>query len=322
MSNYLNAQEIRDNIQISALLLELKFLPVKKSGKELFYISMLRDSDTDPSFCVNDDKRLWHDWGGGNSSGIKGGNIIDFGIAYWPQKSFHEVLSEIVLLTRNTKYGNVPLSTNKINRPRLAIKLPHYKVEDVKDIGNNPVITAYLQYRGILDAPHDDIKEIYYYVEDEKKERKRYFAAGWQNEVGIWEVRNKYFKGSLGKKAVSFIPGDPQSLVAFEGYLNYKSWQLSNPDATQSILVLNSTSLLQAGISKAKSFSQISTFFDNDKNGRETWLAWSLALPHAADASSIYEGYNDYNALTMAAIIQERINTRNSTEGEFVHRGR
>ena len=54
------------------------------------------------------------------------------------------------------------------------------------------------------------------------------FAAGWLNEAGGWEVRNKYFKGCLGQKAISFIPGHQKELCVFEGYINYLSWKTEN----------------------------------------------------------------------------------------------
>lgn len=320
MSNFINAQEIREKIPISILLEKLGYTPVKKSGQELFYISMLRDSDTDPSFCVNDSKAVWHDKGGANSSGIQGGTIIEFGIAYWHPLSFHQILEKIKDTSGATISSVEKIHRGKVSRPRLAIKLPHYKVEEVKPLGTNPIITSYLQYRGVWNAPHDGLQEIYYYVEDEKKIKKRYFAVGWQNEAGMWEVRNKYFKGSLGKKAITFIPGDPNILVAFEGYLNYKSWQINNPGATQSILVLNSTALIAAGIQKATGFNSISIFFDNDKNGRETTEHWLLALPYSIDHAHIYNEFNDYNAMAMAIEVELRTKSHSHMETEIVRR--
>src|SRR5690606_21502800 len=94
MSAYLNASHIREQVSITAMLARLGHSPAYKSGKELFYHSMLREEKT-PSFCVNEELDIWYDHGGANLSGIKGGNVIDLGLAYWHPLSFAEVLQKI-----------------------------------------------------------------------------------------------------------------------------------------------------------------------------------------------------------------------------------
>lgn len=78
MANLLTAKELKEQGSIVDLLSRLGHQPVPKRGREKMYISMLRDDDTDPSFSVNDELGVWFDHGAG-----KGGNIIDFGLAYW-----------------------------------------------------------------------------------------------------------------------------------------------------------------------------------------------------------------------------------------------
>ena len=206
MTNYLNARELKDQTSLVDLLAKLGFHPVKKSGQAHYYRSMLRSSDTSTSFSVNEDLGFWFDRGMG-----KGGNIIDFGLAYWPQLTFHEVVGKI----RDACALEI---TQKQGRPRRPVKVPHYIVQELKDIGTHPAITDYLKRRGLFEIAARHLKEIYYNVEDQKGERKKFFAAGWQNENGSWEVRNKYFKGCLGNKAISFIQGHAKEVAVFEGY--------------------------------------------------------------------------------------------------------
>ncbi|RKR80598.1 Toprim domain-containing protein [Mucilaginibacter gracilis] len=296
MSNYLNASEIREQVSLVGLLTRLGYYPVRASGKEQLYISMLRDSDTNPSLAVNDDLGVWYDHGLG-----KGGNVIDFSLAYWPNLPFKEVLEKIVAVS------NLPLTSQKPDaepntRRRHALKVPHYQIEDIKELGNNPAITAYLQQRGVWEAAEGRLKEIYYYVEDEKKQRKQFFAAGWQNEVQGWEVRNKYFKGCLGHKGLTLIPGENDRLAVFEGYINYLSWLTLNPEADSNVLVLNSLALLQAGIKKASDFNEIDLYLDRDKSGEQASLEFIKALPTAIDRSATYQGYGDYNDYLRASI--------------------
>lgn len=291
MKATLNAAEIKQKISIVTVLTNLGYEPKRKAGKELLYLSMLRDSDTKPSFCVNEDLNTWYDHGMG-----KGGNIIDFGLLYWKNLGFSEVLSELVK-TSNQDVSSQAVTYQKqiYNRLPKAIKVPHYKVEAVKPLGTNPFITDYLKMRGVWQVAGEKLQEVYYFVLDDKMRRKDFFAAGWQNEKGGWEVRNKYFKGCLGPKGMTYIQGSEYQLSVFEGYLNYLSWLFENKDSKDSVLVLNSLAFLTSGIDRAKSYEQVNIYFDHDKSGEEASQTFLKALPDAMDKSSVYAGYNDYN---------------------------
>jgi hypothetical protein len=285
----INAGDVKAQVSLVSLLARLGFEPLRRSGKELHYLSMLRDSDTKPSFMVNDELGVWYDHGMG-----KGGNIVDFGLAFWKHLSFPEVLEKIVQVS-NTE---ISLQNNAVGnnaRKRSPVKIPHYAIEEIKELGHNQAITGYLQSRGVWHGAQGRLKEVYYYVEDQKKQRKHFFGAGWQNEMGSWEIRNPYFKGCLGHKAISFIPGDESKLSVFEGYLNYLSWLTENPFATDSILVLNTINLLEVAIRKADDFTDISLFFDLDKKGCQAAIDFKSAVREAVDRSSAYAGFNDYN---------------------------
>jgi hypothetical protein len=277
------ANQIKEQVSLVDLLSRLGFQPLRTTGRESLYISMIRDSDINPSFSVNDTLGVWYDHGLD-----KGGNIIDFGLVYW-QLPFCEVLEKILQIT------SAEIKPPSPGRKRSAVKIPHYQIQEFKALGNNQAITEYLRSRKIWEAAQNKLKEIYYYVEDQKGLRKFFFAAGWQNELGAWEVRNLYFKGCLGHKAISFVPGDADRLAVFEGYLNYLSWLTENPQATHSVLVLNSLSLLNIGIIKAKDFAEVSLYFDRDSAGEIACLHFKKAVPQAVDCSAIYRHHNDYN---------------------------
>lgn len=289
----LKAKEVKDNHSITDLLTHLGYEPVKRVRNEQLYLSMLRDSDTTPSFSVNDKLGTWFDFGEG-----KGGNIIDFGIRYWPGLSFSEVLEKIVA----TCTGRLNGLSQTINYKRQAVitKEPNYEILEVKELGNNIALQNYLESRGISDVAEGRLKEIYYYIEDDDKKRCNFFAVGWQNEQGAWEIRNLHFKGCLGHKAISFIPNSEKRLAVFEGFFDYLSWLTENKFAPDAVLVLNSIAMLQAGIAKAEGFRDISLYFDNDPSGRQATLDFIAALPRAVDHSGIYEGYKDYNDLIVA----------------------
>jgi len=186
MSELLTAKELKEQASLVDLLNRLGYQPVPKRGREKMYISMLRDNDTNPSFSVNDELGVWFDHGAG-----KGGNIIDFGLAYWKHLSFSEVVKKI------QDVCSLPAAEPRPRRPRNASKVYHV-VERVKPLGVHPAITDYLKSRGVFDVAKFYLSEVYYYVEDDNEVRKHYFAAGWLNENNTWEVRNRYFKGCMG----------------------------------------------------------------------------------------------------------------------------
>jgi Toprim-like len=311
MTNFLNAADIKEQVSLVDLLTRLGYNAQRRSGKERMYLSMLRDSDTKPSFTVNDDLNVWYDHGAG-----KGGNIIDFALAYWPGLEFADVLDKI-RITCQQEIIPLKADAERTSRRRHAVKIPHFKVEEVKELGNNPAITAYLQSRCVWNAAQGKLKEVYYYVKDEKQVRKSFFAAGWQNEFGSWEVRNKYFKSCIGQKGITFYAGDPGRLAVFEGYLDYLSWTMNMPDDGSSVLVLNSLSLLELAIWKANSFPEVGLFFDRDKAGQGASLIFKAACPQAIDRSVCYEGFKDYNDKITSEILSNKVVSFQPDSGQF-----
>ncbi|NRF37567.1 toprim domain-containing protein [Pedobacter foliorum] len=307
LSNSEKACEIKRQVSLMNFLAKLGFHPKKTHGNEAMYISMIRESDTKPSFSVNEKLGAWYDHGLG-----KGGDIFDLAMLYWKGLKFHEAVEkvqEVCSLPRAEQS-----SSRNINlRPRLkvAVKLPNYQIREIKPFGSTEVINAYLRSRGVFDAASTQLAEVHYYVVDEKKLRKEFFAAGWQNELGGWEVRNKYFKGCLGKKAITFIPGYQRELAVFEGYFDYLSWKTENPASSKSILVLNAVALIELGIKKAKLFSDIELYMDHDTAGYKALNAWKTALPYSTDKSGVYQKFNDYNDKLAAALKAKRMKNIN-----------
>jgi hypothetical protein len=180
---------------------------------------------------------------------------------------------------------------------RHALRLPHYRVEEIKPLGNNPAVTDYLRQCCVCGPAQSYLSEVYYFVEDEKKERKYFFAAGWKNELDGWEVSAPVFRGCLGHRAITFIGRDYDSLSVFTDCFDYLSWLGDNPFAVDSIVILNAPGLLQSAARKARAFSQISTFFCRDDAGKMQSAEFTGILPQATDRSVIYKGYRSYNEM-------------------------
>jgi hypothetical protein len=174
METQRNARQIKDEVSLVEFLARLGHQPTHRSGRDLFYKSMLRNENT-ASFCVNDGLDVWFDHGGANISGIKGGNIIDFGLAYWHPTTFPEVLNKINdIMSLSIK--QISSDPDRQKRPRLkGTRIANYIIQDIKELGNSPSITKYLEKRGIWEQAQSKIKEVYYSIEGGPKKGKTYF---------------------------------------------------------------------------------------------------------------------------------------------------
>lgn len=264
---------------------------------------MLREENT-PSLCVNEALNVWFDHGGTNASGINGGNVIDFGIAFWYPSPFNEVVGKISGIMAMTLAENLSQDIRE-RRPRIqSTRVTNYTIETIKELNSHPAITRYLQSRGIWGAAQGSIKEVYYAINNGPKTGRQFFSAGWQNDAGGWELRNRIgdrdFKACLGRKAITTIHGDENRLSLFEGYMDYLSWLTDDPENMDSVIVLNSVNLIDAAIARASGYAKINAYFDRDKAGETALQGLQLAHPHAQDRSGIYRNHKDYNEMLMA----------------------
>lgn len=304
MEKWINAEQIKDRVSLVDLLARLGHAPAYRSGKELFYRSMLREENT-PSFCVNDTMDVWFDHGGPGRSGIRGGNVIDFGLAFWHPATFREVLGKIGSLMGVPEQAlKTAYVSPKRPRQQAAVRVRNYRVQDVKKAGTHPAIKGYLQSRGIWEPAKGRVSEVYYMIDSGPKQGRQFFSAGWQNEAGGWELSNRIgdrdFKACLGRKAITFVPGDPGKVSLFEGYMDYLSWITDNPEANDTVIVLNSVSLIDTAVDRARAYGQVNAYFDRDKAGEAALKTLQQALPHASDCSDTYKGCKDYNEMLMA----------------------
>jgi hypothetical protein len=287
-----------ENISIVDFLSRLGHHPVKKSGREFFYHSMLRETKKDtPSLTVWDAGGKWIDRGGPGETNIKGGGIVQLGLAYWPQLPFVEVLHKI------REVNNMDTSLIPEYRPPEKY-VPEteeagYKFElvNTRPIGSNYVLTQYLKSRGILDVANDHLSEVYYRRTDRSGEQPVFYAIGWQNEHGNWEFSNaKGFKSSIGAKGVSIVEGSPDHVVLFEGRFDFLSWlKEKKPEPQPTAIILNSIVYLDKVIDRIRDIPKIDIYFDNDAPGRKCTSQLIGEIGHAVDRSYEYQGYKDYN---------------------------
>ena len=167
---------------------------------------------------------------------------------------------------------------------------------------SSPALYSYLRQRGInTELAKRECREVRYLTDG-----KPYFAVGFPNRSGGYEIRNKLFKGCIAPKDITHIRQEQpkETCYLFEGFMDYLSFLTlrlercpERPDLDgQDYIVLNSTSNLSKAIRPLDGYGRIHCFLDNDKAGMEAVqeLREEYGL-RVRDASHIYGGYNDLN---------------------------
>ncbi len=267
------------NIVLVDYLYSLGIQPIKQQGINLWYNSPFRQ-EKEPSFKVNTSRNEWYDFGIG-----KGGNIIALAAELYSTNNVPELLNHIAGQT-------------SFVRP-VSFSIPQQKESSGMDIVKiqpltNPALLDYLNERHIKkEIAQQHCREVYY-----KANQKNYFAVGFKNNSGGYEVRNKYFKGCTSKD-ISIHAGDKNSCLIFEGFMDYLSYlTLKNiPSVQQTVIILNSVSNLDKAIEIIKLYPNVYTFLDNDEAGRKATEQIKSACTLVYDQSPKYIQYKDLNDL-------------------------
>lgn len=168
---------------------------------------------------------------------------------------------------------------------------PSIIVERVQPL-ENPALLAYLTERGIdLNTARGHCSEVHYRVVD-----KSYFAIGFRNDTGGWELRNRYFKGCTSKTPTT-RHGDYPTCLVFEGFMDYLSFLTlkRNPTPPHNVVVLNSVTNLAKALPFIASHEQVYAYLDNDDAGRKATAELKSACRNLSDQSIHYRRYNDLN---------------------------
>lgn len=269
-------------IPLADFLARLGHEPVRRSGNELWYIAPYRGERT-PSFRVNVAKQLWYDFGLG-----KGGDIFTLAGEFIGSGDFMEQVKFIAETAR------VPFAA--MEKPQFLPKPSEPIFEGVESVPlfRSP-LTDYLAERGIPYAVASrHCCRLNYGVRG-----KRYFAIGFPNVAGGYEIRSKLFKGCVPPKDVSLIkPEDTASDVCsvFEGFMDFLSAATLGIVGNGDCLVLNSVSNVEKAMKHMDAYGRINCFLDRDEAGRRTLDV--LGKRHSGricDRSALYDGCKDLN---------------------------
>ncbi len=264
-------------------LSKLGYEPADKKGHNYWYHSPLRDEKT-PSFKINTKRNEWYDWG----EGI-GGNIIDFGIRYY-NCSVAEFLQKLdgpsIAISKHEKQSH---STNAKDEDESQIK-----VLSVHSLSSFPLL-KYLEKRRI----HSGIADQYCSEVRYQLNNKVYYAIGFPNNAGGYELRNEYIKAASTPKDITFIDRGAKDVAVFEGFFNFLTYQTlyhNQQDNLRNFLVLNSTSFFEKSLPLMQNHSRAHLYLDNDKTGQKfTDMAISLNKEKFIDERKLYHKYDDLN---------------------------
>lgn len=269
--------------------------PDRQSGNKLIYFSPVRNERT-PSFFVYPNDNTWHDFGA-----EKGGGSIDLVL----ELSKVDVSSALDILQKmrpsDYKVKFDPKKQNSVTR-----------VEKVRDITSRALIN-YINNRSIsFSIAYQYLKEITY-----SNNGKCYYALGFKNDLGGWELRNdvktpncpKGYKGCILPKTITTIPGlKHDALNIYEGFFNFLSCiEFFKTKPTYDTIVLNSiVNLHRVDFSK---YERINMWLDNDEAGFNAVKKIIEMHNNAKNLSQMY--YPDFNDFNDFLIAERRINSKN-----------
>ena len=166
----------------------------------------------------------------------------------------------------------------------------------------HPALVSYLSSRGIAPAVASSYcREVHYAIGG-----RNYFAVGFRNDAGGWELRSERFKSCVSPKHITTIDNHSDAVVAFEGFMDFLAYlSLKHPERLRiDAAVLNSVVNLPKAVPFLSRHPVIHTFFDNDEAGRKATADLIRLCPRSEviDQSSFYSGHKDVNDYLTARI--------------------
>ena len=277
-------------ISLDDFLESLGHSPVRRKGNVLWYLSPLREERT-ASFKVDTGLNSWYDFGLG-----RGGGIITLARELYRSNDMAYLLECI----GRSAPGHVRRFVPDVKKQELPPAFTDIGVSQLK----SPALLAYLRERKIdTDVARNECVEVRYTCNG-----RRYYAIGFRNRSGGYELRNCRFKGCTAPKDISHIKAGSDkanaTCLVFEGFMDYLSFltlkkhgRLPCLDAMESdFIVLNSVTNIVKALPLFQEYGKTVCLLDNDAAGRNAFSSLYKALNgNAEDMSSLYNGFKDLN---------------------------
>lgn len=248
----------------------------KIRGYSYWYLSPLR-IEKSASFKINRRLNRWYDFGLG-----QGGNLIDFGILYF-RCSVSDFLSGL-----SNESTSIPV-------PELAIAATpdtRIKISNTKPL-SHPALLEYISSRKVSHKlAFQYCNEVDFSIAD-----KKYFAIGFANKLGGYELRNKFFKGSNSPKAVTWFKNGNTRLCVFEGFFDFLSFLTLQATAAgnNDFLVLNSLAFFEGATEEMLLYNAVHLYLDNNPAGQTCTRSAAARSSKFQDRSFLYKDHEDLN---------------------------
>ncbi len=281
----MNAAQVK-KIGIVEFLMAQGIEPEKQTheGRKVIYLSPFRQ-ENNASFHVDVQKNVWYDFGEG-----AGGNIIDL-VMRMKDIDFPNALDVL-----NNQRVSVSFSFNQQKKIIKAEAVPAIELIEVKQVSHSSLRSYLLQRKIKLAQAIKYTKEVRYRIAGKQK---TYFAIGFKNEKGGWELRNKYFKGGTSPKYHTLIRGKSnKKLNVFEGFFDFLSSLVLSKQVVPNFdsLVLNSVANIQKSKVVIVNYPELNLFLDNDNAGKKAATELQKYHRKVNDMSTVlYPNVNDLN---------------------------
>jgi hypothetical protein len=272
-------------MSIAGFLLSKGINPQTYNSKSFLYCSPFRNEKT-ASFKVDRVKNIWYDFGTGT-----GGRLIDLVCQMYRV----DVPGALLILSG----AEIPTQSFSFDQPQDNTTESNLTIKHIQPLQNRALL-QYLEIRKIpANIAANYTKEAYYtIVKPDTGEIKRYFSICFENDLSGYELRNQYFKGSSSPKTITTIPGRPEKINVFEGFMDFLSALVyyQQPEPKGTTIVLNSLSHLRHLWEILPNFNQVNLYLDNDQAGQKAANEIQSRFPFAVNKSEIiHEKYKDFN---------------------------
>lgn len=279
-----------NKMSIAGFLLSKGFNPADHNDKSFLYHSPFRNEKT-PSFKVDRFKNVWYDFGTGT-----GGRLVDLVC-----QMYSVGVSGALLIISGLDFVPEYLSFDQPN----SSNNPGIQICHTQSLQNMALI-QYLDSRKIpASIAEKYVTEVYYKTYEHQI--KAFFAIGFKNDAGGYDIRNgiktlkypKGFKGAISPKDITTIPGANQTAVnVFEGFMDFLSaltyFQTDHANCTT--IVLNGVGLVDRLLQVLPNYSKINLYLDNDPAGEKTARLIQENRPDAVNRSArLYPDHKDFN---------------------------
>lgn len=253
-------------LPLTQVLERMGATPARQTEREAWYLSPLRQEQT-ASFHIHRAANVWYDFGEG-----KGGTVIDLVCAYLQIRGEAAGVADALRWLR-PKFGHPNDEPTAPRFPPAVEREPAWTLKRVKTI-MHVALQHYVAQRGIpLELAQRYLKEIHAV---HSSTGKNMFALGLRNEEMGYEVRNPFFKGTVGAKGISFIRGaviKPPAIHVFEGMMDFLSAvaETGAPQFDGDTIVLNSVSCLPAALPYIRGYGYrtLHSWLDHDRAGQQ-----------------------------------------------------